>query len=289
MTAAVDGHLHIWNPSRLQLPWLRPEHGLLNSAYEPADVEPLLAPAGVGRAILVQAAHLHEDTDLMLEAAEANDWIAAVVGWLPLASPVDTAARLEELAGKPKLRGVRHLIFEERDDPHWILRPAVLESLELVAERGLVLDLPVIFPDHLADVTTLASALPDLTIVIDHLGKPPIDGPDFDQWARQFHAAARAPNVAAKISGLNTATTRRDWSAADLAPAISVAVEAFGADRLLCGSDWPVALLNGDYLRVWNETRRALDTVAPDDQERILTQTACRLYGLPDWKTSGAA
>jgi L-fuconolactonase len=281
MTAAVDAHMHIWNPNRLRLPWMRPEHGLLNSAFEPTDVEPLLGPAGVGRAILVQAADLDADTDLMLEAADANDWIAAVIGWLPLGSPVDTAARLAELDGRAKLRGVRHLVFEERD-PHWILRPAVLESLEIVAERGLVLDFPAVFPGQLADVPALARAVPALTIVVDHLGKPPIGEDGFNEWARQLHAAAAEPNVAAKISGLNTATKRPDWSATDFEPAARTAVAAFGTDRLLCGSDWPVALLNGDYLRVWDETRRVIQSVAPDDHERILAGTACRLYGLPE-------
>jgi L-fuconolactonase len=278
MIRAVDGHQHFWDPARVPLPWLRPEHEPIARAFAPADLDALRPVAGVGRTVLVQSACLDEDTDAMFAHARRHEWIGAVVAWLPLESRERTAERLDELVNEPKLRGVRHLIHDE-DDPHWILRPNVLDSLALVADCRLVLELPAVFPRHLRDVPELARTFPALVIVIDHLGKPPLDG-DLATWATELERAAEEPNVAAKISGLNTATARSDWTAADLVPAIRIAVAAFGPDRLLCGSDWPVALLNGDYARVWRETRRALDEVAPGDLERLLSGTASQLYRL---------
>ncbi|HWE80085.1 MAG TPA: amidohydrolase family protein [Gaiellaceae bacterium] len=290
MIAAIDCHQHFWDPARVPLPWLRPEHARIARRFEPEDLEPHLAAAGVERTILVQSACAEEDTELMLAHARAHEWIAAVVAWLPLESAEQTAACLEVLASEPKLRGVRHLIHDEAD-PHWILQPSVLESLRLVEERGLVLELPAVWPRHLPDVPELARSFPALTIVVDHLGKPPLDADahDTEAWARALGSAAAAgPNVAAKISGLNTATTRPDWSGADLEACVRTALDSFGADRLLCGSDWPVALLNGDYRRVWMETRRAVAAVAPQEEERLLAGTARRLYRLPDEAGDGA-
>jgi L-fuconolactonase len=281
MTLAIDAHQHFWDTSRVRLPWLRDEHAAIAGPYEPADLEPLLEPAGVDRTILVQSACSDEDTDLMFEYAEQHDWIAGVVAWLPLESPRESAARLGVLAEREKLRGIRHLIHDE-PDPHWIMRPGVLESLSLVESHGLVLELPAVFPRHLGDVPELAQRFPALTIVIDHLGKPPLGTAAMQDWAQLIEDAARHANVAAKISGLNTALTRADWSAADFEPAVRVALDAFGPTRLLCGSDWPVALLNGDYERVWDETRRALDAVAPHEQDQLLSGTACRLYRLAE-------
>src|SRR6266542_968585 len=201
--------------------------------------------------------------------------------WMTAAQAVTDRAdeRLDELAAEPKLRGIRHLIHDE-EDPHWILQSSVLESLELLEQRGLIIELPAVFPRHLGDVPELARAFPQLRIVIDHLGKPPLGRDIFGRWATELATAAENPNVAAKISGLNTATTAHDWDAAALRPAVQVAVEAFGPDRLLCGSDWPVALLNGDYDRVWRETRRVVELVAPANAEAVLAGTARRLYEL---------
>ena len=290
MITAVDGHQHFWDPARVGLPWLRPEHGILARAFEPGDLEPLLSGAGVARTILVQSACADGDNGLMFEHARGRDWIAAVVAWLPLESPERTALRLEELAAEPKLRGVRHQIHDE-PDPHWILQPNVLESLQLLEARRLVLELPAVWPRHLPDVPELARSFPELTIVVDHLGKPPLDGgaADLEAWAGELRAAADSgPNVAAKISGLNTATSKLDWSAADLESCIRTALDAFGAERLLCGSDWPYALLNGGYQRIWSGTRRALAAVAPDGQEQLLARTAERLYRLPAEAGDGA-
>ncbi len=277
--APIDGHQHFWNLERNSLPWLRPEQRAIARTFEPDELAPLLRAEGIAYTILVQSACHDADTDFLFELADRFDWIAAVVAWAPLESPDRARTRLDELAVRPRLRGVRHLIHDEAD-PHWILRPRVLESLSLVEERGLLLELPAVYPRHLGDVPELARAFPELQLVVDHLGKPPL-GSDLGPWAEQLAAAAAHPNVAAKVSGLNTALDRADWSAEDLVPAIDIAIETFGAKRLMCGSDWPVALLNGDYPRVWGETRRALELVAPEHLDDLLAGTARRLYRLP--------
>ena len=280
MIRGVDAHHHFWDTRRVPLPWLRPAHAAIAGPFTPDGLAPELGPAGIDRTILVQSANLAADTDAMLEHARRHAWIAAVVAWLPLREPEHTRERLAELAGEPKVRGVRHLIHDE-SDPHWILRAPVLESIAFVADRELILELPAVWPRHLGDVPELARSFPTMTIVIDHLGKPPLGRDGFQDWAHALAFAAAEPNVAAKVSGLNTATDKPDWSAADLEAPLQVAVDAFGPERLLCGSDWPVSLLNnGDYERVWRETRRAVAAAAPEAQELLLAGTATRLYRL---------
>ena len=137
------------------------------------------------------------------------------------------------------------------------------------------------YPDHLGDIEELAAQYPGLRIVIDHLGKPPLGSGQMRHWEELLRAAAARTNVYAKVSGLNTVAARaRHWSAEDLEPAVRAAFDAFGASRLLCGSDWPVALLNGDYERVWRETTAAIERVAGGETEQILTGTATTLYRL---------
>jgi L-fuconolactonase len=273
MMGAIDAHVHLWDPDRVALPWLRPEQASIGRAFLPVDLEPLLLDADVDRVIVVQSACDDADTDLLLELAAAWPRIAGVVAWVALADPGRCAERLDGLP--PVVCGVRHLIHDEVD-PHWILRPPVLESLRLLEDRELVLELPAVWPRHLGDVPELARTFPRLTIVIDHLGKPPLDG-DLREWAGALEEAAAYPNVAAKVSGLNTATARDDWGAELFASAFATALAAFGRERLVCGSDWPYALLNGGHARIWRETRRL---VGEDPQ--LLAANATRLYGLAE-------
>jgi L-fuconolactonase len=268
---AVDAHHHLWDPARAPLSWMRREHVEIDRAFPPAELQALLAPSGVASTIVVQSACSDADTDLMLEHARGHDWIAGVVGWVELIEPARAAERLDELASEPKLRGVRHLIHDEHD-PHWILQEPVLESLSLLAERGLVLELPAVFPRHLGDVPELARAFPGLTIVIDHLAKPPAERDLYRRWANELADAAEWPNVAAKVSGLDTG--------ADRARAAEVALDTFGVHRLVCGSDWPVSLLDRPYERVWSDTRRILGELAPAHLEELLAGNARRLYSL---------
>ena len=275
----VDAHHHFWNLEREPMPWMTAEHSVIRRTFEPADLEPLLERAGVSRTVLVQAACSDSDTDSMFEHADRHEWIGGVIAWVDLRSPVRALERLDELAPRPKLRGIRHLIHDE-PDPHWILQDDVLESLALLEQRRLILELPCVYPRHLGDVPELATRFPDLTIVIDHLGKPPLGSDEMPRWGEALRAAAAHGNVVAKLSGLNTALAASDWDAGDLSEAVGVALETFGPSRLMCGSDWPVALLNGDYERVWRETVRVISDCAPQHAEQLLSQTALRVYDL---------
>jgi L-fuconolactonase len=283
----VDAHHHLWNLEREPLGWMTDAHESIRRTFEPSELEPLLARAGISSTVLVQAANTDADTDSMFEHAARHPWIGGVIAWVDLRSPERAAARLAELGARPKLRGVRHLIHNE-PDPHWILADDVLESIALLEQRGLILELPCVYPRHLGDVRELADALPRLAIVIDHLGKPPLGSGELPRWAAELRAAAVPGNVHAKISGLNTMLPTGDWTGRDLREAVEVAIDAFGPDRLLCGSDWPVALLNGDYEKVWRETVRVIEDVAPNDAEALLSGTAMRLYDL-DLTATGAA
>ncbi len=278
----VDSHQHFWDPEKGAYPWLVPEYGPIYRAFSPSELEPQLVAAGIDRTVLVQAANSYADTDSMLAQAAAYDWIGAVVGWVPLEDPAESARVLDETyTANPWFKGIRHLNHEEAD-PDWLVRPAVIDGLRVLQDRGLVYEVVAVYPLHLPHVPALAGACPDLAIVIDHLAKPPIASGDYDGWKADLRAAAELPNVHAKVSGLNTAADWGSWSAADLVEPVGFALEVFGPERLMFGSDWPVAILAGDYARVWNETNAVLDRLAVGDADRvaILGGNAASLYGI---------
>jgi L-fuconolactonase len=277
----VDAHHHFWNTMRNPLPWMTPDHGAIAGIFEPATLAPSLAAHRIDRTVLIQGACLDSDTDYLFELADGVTWIGAVTAWLPLADPSRCRLRLAELAHHSKFRAVRHLIHDE-PDPHWIMQPEVLESLALVAESQLILELPIVFPHHFRDTAELAGRFPDLRLVVDHLGKPPIGSDRMDEWEALIRSCASHENVYAKISGLNTTMSRTDWDVDDFIDPVKVAIDSFGPDRLMCGSDWPMALLNGDYDRVWGTLVEALELVAPDSASRILGETARDLYELDE-------
>ncbi|MGZ4337704.1 MAG: amidohydrolase family protein, partial [Gaiellaceae bacterium] len=268
-----------WNPARIPQPWMTDGYAPLARAFEPVDLEPLVRVAGVERTILVQSAARDDDTDYMFELAGHLPWIGGIVAWCRLDDRRRARERLAELARRPKLRGIRHVIHHE-PDPHWIMQSSVQPALTMLENMQLVLELPAVYPDHLGDVPELARRHPGLEIVIDHLGKPPLGTAGMKKWEELLRVAAEQPNVYAKISGLNTVAPAGTWSGADLEPAVRVAFDALGPDRLVCGSDWPVALLNGDYERVWRDTTTAIELVAGPAAEQILTTTATTLYRL---------
>ena len=281
----VDAHVHLWDARHTPQPWMTDEHASIARPFGPGDLGPLLDANGVDAVVLVQGACLDSDTDYLLGEASRHDWIAAVTAWLTLDDPRRARSRLLELATHRAFRGVRHLIHDE-NDPHWILRPSVLESLSLLEEHEVILELPVVFPRHIGDVPVLAERFPRLRIVIDHLGKPPIGTDEMGRWERELRAAAAYPNVVTKLSGLNTALGRPDWRVEELLPASETALDCFGPERLMCGSDWPVLLLNGDYDRVWDATRRLVEAIAGPNGAALLGENAARIYGFASPQTT---
>jgi L-fuconolactonase len=286
MSLIVDAHQHFWTYGSYQTSWMEVppyagDHAFepLRRSFEPDDLLPGLKAAGIDFTVAVEAADGVEENAALLANARAYDWIAGVVGWVPLAKPGDVNRALDALTGERAMVGVRHLINVE-PDPDWIVRPDVLEGLRILSRRGLTFDYVGILPRHLEHVALVAQRVPDLRIVIDHLGKPPIVARAWEPWSTLIARAARMPNVFAKLSGFD-AGNADTWTAADIAPYIDRALELFGPDRLMFGSDWPVANLRGGYGKVWRETNRVLARLSRDERDRILGGTAIAFYGLP--------
>lgn len=274
----IDAHQHFWNLEKHAYPWLDASQSApICRTIEAPELEPLLQAAGIDKTVIVQANNSYEDTDYMLEVAETYPWVGGVVGWVPLNIPEVAAKKLEHYAKNRYFKGVRHLIHDEKD-PDWLVRDSVIEGLSILASFGLTFDVVAVFPNHLKHVPYLAEKVPNLRMVIDHLAKPPIREKKMGEWAEQMARAAEYPNVYAKVSGLNTAADPDHWSADDLKPYIDFALDKFGANRLMFGSDWPVANLAGDYHKVWTETNKAIADYSQAEKDAILGGTAAEFY-----------
>lgn len=285
MSTVIDAHLHVWrlprDPGQGAYRWLTPDLGVLHRDYPAGEAGAELAAAGVGAAVLVQADDTLADTEMMLDVCARHAWAVGVVGWVRLDTPGEAAEQLARWTPNRYFRGVRHLVHDD-PRPDFLELAAVRRSLVLLVAADLPLDIPDAFPRHLQQVADLAAAVPDLTVVVDHLGKPPLgDGPGssaFTAWSEQLRAVARRPRTVAKLSGLRIPGARYD--VATLAPAIDVALEAFGADRLMYGGDWPMTVPGGGYGPTLEVLRDYVSRLSPGEQDAIWHGTARRVYAL---------
>ncbi|MBE7169418.1 MAG: amidohydrolase family protein [Williamsia sp.] len=279
----TDTHIHIWDFDKARYAWLENDLSILNRNYELDELEEERLQAGITAGILVQSANNSEDTDWMLAVAAKTAWIRGVVGWLPLQNPEATARLLaEKYIQDPLFRGVRHLIHNE-EDPAWLLQETVLESLALIASHGLTYDLVGTLPAHIETALTVARKIPGLRMVFDHLNQPPLVIRErFGRWGALMQEAAGYPHLWIKISGLGaTAQKGEDWLAADIMPYVEFALNQFGADRCLCGGDWPVSLLAGSYARTWKIYREAIEgLLQPEEADKVFYLNAQYFYGL---------
>lgn len=275
----IDAHVHLWDiadrPGAVPYPWLTPDLTSIYRTFRLADVRAEMDAHGVAGLVLVQASDSLAETDALLAVAAADDRPVRVVGWLPLDDPAAVDRELRARAGTP-LVGVRHLIHDE-PDPRWLLRPGVNRSLGLLADAGLSFDAVAERPDLLALVPRVAARHPDLTVVLDHVGKPPIAAGGWQPWAGLVADAARAPGVVAKVSGLNT-VSRSHWTSDDWRPYIAHASDVFGSERLMLGGDWPFCLQNGTYDDVLSAFEEILSSQMINDVGAIEHGTAERVY-----------
>jgi L-fuconolactonase len=235
----------------------------------------------VAHTVLVQTISSEAETAAFLATAGANDGlIKGVVGWVDLTAP-DVADRIRALRAGPggeRLVGMRHQVQDE-DDPRWLARPEVLRGLRAVAAAGLAYDLLVLV-SQLDVATEVVRQLPEVRFVLDHLAKPGIAAGEWEPWASRIADLAGEPNVSAKLSGLVTEASWSDWSPEQIAPYAKHALDVFGADRLMYGSDWPVCTLAASYEQVWDLAGTLIGDLTERERDAILGDTAVRVYQL---------
>ena len=274
----IDAHQHVWDPTRATYDWLTSDLAPIDRPMTFAELKPQLEQAGVDATVLVQSADNDEDTALMLDVAASNPQVVAVVAYAPLERPAELSAHLDRFRGNDLIVGIRNLIHN-LPDPEWLLRPDVDEGLGLLEEAGLSFDLVSVLPEHLALVPTLVERHPSLSIVIDHLSKPPIGLADWEPWWTLIDQAAAFPTVFAKVSGLYSAEgDSGSWTPDSVRPHLRRALECFGSDRLMYGGDWPISVLSGGYARVWDGLGQLFNELPSGDRANILGATAEKFY-----------
>jgi L-fuconolactonase len=280
----LDSHLHSWEQARNPQPWIDPESmPEIDRDFTFADAATTLSDLGIAGAVAVQASNSTQETLDLLAGAAASSSVLGVVGWVDLTGDVPAQlALLRSARGGTGLVGIRHLAHLE-PDPSWLLRPDVSAGVDAVAEAGLAFDV-VIRAHQLGVATQLADRHQDARLVLDHLGKPPLQegGADLDRWAVDLAELALRGNVAAKVSGLTIEDDWKAWTPRRLARVVEEALAAFGADRLMFGSDWPLVNLTGGYA-AWRDAYLELTAgLGPDEQASVDGGTARGVYGVAD-------
>ncbi|MEK6248547.1 MAG: amidohydrolase family protein, partial [Planctomycetales bacterium] len=270
----IDAHQHFWDFDRkdqFDYQWLdQPQYAAINRTYLPDDLESLIDQVGVDRTVFVQTQHNLEENRWVLDLAGKHDFIAGVVGWIDLASP-DCEEQLLEFIDHPKFVGIRHITHDEPDDD-FIVREDVFRGLKLLEQQQVPFEL-LFFVRHLRHAAHLGRQLPNLPMVIDHIAKPEIKNQRTDNWVEHFKAAASCSNIYCKLSGMVTEADWDHWQAADLKPYVETALESFGPDRLMFGSDWPVCELAGSYHQVFNALVDAIGPISDSERDKIFGQT----------------
>ena len=276
----IDSHQHFWQVGRYDYPWMNPDLGALYRDYLPETLQPILKECGVAKTILVQASNSLAETDWLLSLADRHRFIAGVVGWVDLTYP-GIAQDLEVFTADPNFKGVRHLVESEPADD-WLAQPEVLRGLQILEKQNLSYDL-LVHNRHLKHVKTVAETCPELRLVVDHMAKPPIGRGSQDEiaeWAGALREVAAYPNVWCKLSGLVTEANRTSWRVEDLRPFVEQALESFGPERIMFGSDWPVCLLAAAYVEVLDAFQFLLHKLSEEERAMIFSGNATKFYRL---------
>jgi L-fuconolactonase len=271
----VDAHQHFWRRDRGDYTWLTPALTPIYRDYLPADLAPQLAPACVGKTILVQAAATVAETRFMLELAHAHAFIAGVVGWVDFES-ADAPEIIATLSQDPGLVGLRPMI-QDIPDTEWMLREQLEPAFEAMIDHGLVFD-ALVKPPHIPALLELAGRYPELAMVLDHGAKPPVASGDVSEWKHGVATLARETHMICKLSGLVTEAGSADPSV--LADCVNHLLESFGPSRLMWGSDWPVCELVCSYSDWRSASDQLLAKLSDADRELINAETARATYGI---------
>jgi len=273
----IDSHQHFWKYNPAHQVWMTEQMGVLRRDYLPDELKPLLQSVQFHGSIAVQARQMVEETKWLLRFSEEHEFIKGVVGWVDLRSAA-LRGQLEDYSRDPKLVGVRHVVHDEPDD-RFMLREDFQDGIAQLREFEMTYDL-LLFPRHLPVAVELVKKFPDQPFVLDHIAKPVIRQGLVSPWREDLRELARFPSVYCKLSGLVTEATWKRWCAEDFRPYLDIVFEAFGPERLMIGSDWPVCTLSGDYQATMNVVIDFVKQFPVDTQNKILGGNCARFYGL---------
>lgn len=271
----IDAHQHFWRFDPVRDAWITEEMDVIRRDFLPADLAPLLKAAGIDGCVAVQADQSEAETHFLLECAQGNDFVKAVVGWVDLRSP-DVAERLAYWAERPLVKGFRHIVQGEPDDK-FLLREDFNNGVAALKKHGFTYDI-LVFPHQLPAVEQFVEKHPEQPLVIDHLAKPYIKKKEIGDWTKQIRRIARMPHVHCKLSGMVTEADLQDWKEADFRPYLDTVLEAFGPGRLMYGSDWPVCLLAADYARQKAIVDNFIGSLSASEKSGIMGGNAAAFY-----------
>lgn len=273
----IDSHQHFWKFDPVRDAWITEEMGAIRRDFLPEDLGPIFRAHNIDGCVAVQADQSATENDFLLSLAAEYDWIKGVVGWVDFESP-DVADQLTRYAGIGKMKGFRHILQGEpqRD---FMLRPAFLKGIAALADFGFSYDI-LIFPDQLEFAETFVRKFPGQRFVVDHLAKPYIRDKKLDPWRRDMQRLAAFDNVSCKISGMVTEANWQSWKKEDFTPYLDVVVSAFGTDRLLFGSDWPVCLVAAGYPEALEIVAGYFSALSENEQNKIFGGNAIKFYNL---------
>jgi L-fuconolactonase len=272
----LDAHQHFWKVDRGDYSWMTPDLKPLYRDFGPGDLSPLLEQTGITQTVLVQAAETEAETDFLLEIAARTDFVAGVVGWMDMLAG-DFLARLTHYSTQPKWVGIRPMLQEH--DPALITDPRFRAALAEIARRRIPFDI-LVYPQHLCAMTQAVKATPGLHAILDHIAKPDMARSMDAKWRSEIEALAAVPGVYCKISGLVT-EAGTDWSVDRIRLFVEFVAQAFGPDRLVFGSDWPVCTLAASYAQVLELARSILGNLyGPEQMQAIMETNGQRFYRL---------
>ncbi|MCL5263006.1 MAG: amidohydrolase family protein [Acidobacteria bacterium] len=273
----IDAHHHLWRYTTTEYGWIDDKMRALRRDFLPADLQAEISAAKVHATVAVQARQTLEETRWLLDLAREHPFIAGVVGWAPIASH-EFPRVLEELCCDGRLKGLRHVLQDEPDEGY-ALHEGFQRGLKELARTSLVYDI-LIYARHLPMAVQLVDQHPNQVFVLDHLAKPKIAQQELSPWRESLWELAQRPNVVCKVSGMVTEADWQNWSLHDLIPYLETALECFGPQRLLAGSDWPVCTVAAGYQQWWQTLRQWTSALSATEQENIFGANAARIYRL---------
>ena len=273
----IDSHQHFWRYDPVRDGWITNEMAVLKRDFMPEELIQRMREAGIDGSIAVQADQSEKETEFLLDLAEKNSAIAGVVGWVDLRDP-QVDKRLEYFSRFSKLRGFRHIVQAEADD-RFMMRADFQRGIGALARHGFTYDI-LIYARHLPVAVEFVRSFPDQKFVLDHLAKPSIKAGEIEPWSRNIRELAKNRNVYCKLSGLVTEADWKNWSTETFREYLNVAFEAFGAERLMFGSDWPVCLCSASYKQVKEIIESCTRDLSPAERANIFGMNASRFYGL---------